>query len=70
MERKYAIQNAYKLAGSNRFYDGMITCSTVGGKAVSQAVRGMIDTTDGMFMTKKEASCLMLQGSTLLVGRK
>lgn len=30
----------------------------------------MIDTTDGMFMSKKEAKRLMLQGSTLLVGRK
>lgn len=30
----------------------------------------LIDTTDGMFMTKKEASRLMLQGSTLLVGKK
>ena len=41
MERKDAIQNAYRLAGSNSFYDGMITCSTVGGKAVCHAVWGM-----------------------------
>lgn len=30
----------------------------------------MIDTTDGMFMTRKEAAWLGLAGSTLLVGRK
>ena len=41
MERKDAIQSAYKLAGSNSFYDGMITCSTLSGKAVCRAVWGM-----------------------------
>ena len=41
MERKDAIQNAYKLAGSNSFYDGMITCTTLSGKAVCHAVWGM-----------------------------
>lgn len=30
----------------------------------------LIDTTEGMFMSEKEAKKLMLQGSTLLVGRK
>lgn len=30
----------------------------------------LIDTTDGKFMSKKEAAHIMLQGSTLLVGRK
>lgn len=30
----------------------------------------MIDTTDGLFMTKKEAAVMMLSGSALLVGRK
>ena len=30
----------------------------------------LIDTTDGSFMTPKEAGRLMLCGSTLLVGRK
>ena len=30
----------------------------------------LIDTTDGSFMTPKEAGLLMLCGSTLLVGRK
>ncbi len=30
----------------------------------------VIDTTDGLLMSKKEARNLMLSGSTLLVGRK
>ena len=30
----------------------------------------LIDTTDGMFMTKKEAGWMMLKGSALLTGRK
>ena len=30
----------------------------------------LMDTTDGSFMTPKEACRLMLRGSTLLVGRK
>ena len=29
MERTDAIRSAYRLTGSNSFYDGMITCSTV-----------------------------------------
>lgn len=38
MERKETIKNAYRLTGSNPFYDGMITCSTVMGKAEPFAV--------------------------------
>ncbi len=41
MERKEAIQNAYRMTGSNNFYDGMITCSTLPGKAVCRLVWGM-----------------------------
>lgn len=41
MDRREAIQNAYRLAGANDFYDGMITCTTVSGKAVCRAVWGM-----------------------------
>ena len=41
MERRDAIQNAYRLTGSNSFYDGMITCSTVPGKAVCRLVWSM-----------------------------
>ena len=31
---KKAIRSAYWLTGGNNFYDGMITCSTLSGKAV------------------------------------
>ncbi|MDO5423272.1 MAG: class I SAM-dependent methyltransferase [Eubacteriales bacterium] len=41
MERKDTIRNAYRKTGSNRFYDGMITCTTISGKAVCRAVWGM-----------------------------
>lgn len=41
MEQREAIQNVYKLTGTNAFYDGMITCSTPSGKAVCHAVWGM-----------------------------
>ena len=41
MQRKEAIQSAYRLTGSNRFYDGMITCSTLPGKAVCRLVWAM-----------------------------
>lgn len=33
MERKEGIRGAYRLTGGNHFYDGMITCTTLGGKA-------------------------------------
>ncbi|HHX13628.1 MAG TPA: class I SAM-dependent methyltransferase, partial [Clostridiales bacterium] len=41
MERKERIRNAYRLTGSNNFYDGMITCSTIPGKAVCKLVWDM-----------------------------
>ena len=41
MERKEAIRGAYRMTGGNNFYDGMITCSTLGGKAVSRLVWAM-----------------------------
>ena len=41
MERKETIRNAYRLTGSNDFYNGMITCSTLPGKAVCRLVWGM-----------------------------
>ena len=34
MERKEAIRGAYRMTVGNDFYDGMVTCSTVSGKAV------------------------------------
>ena len=41
MERKEAIRGAYRLTGGNNFYDGMITCSTLSGKAVCRLVWDM-----------------------------
>ena len=41
MERREAIENAYKLTGKGSFYDGMITCSTFLGKAVCRLVWNM-----------------------------
>ena len=41
MERKDAIRNAYRMTGSGNFYDGMITCSTLRGKAVCRLVWDM-----------------------------
>lgn len=35
------IRNAYRITGSNRFYDGMITCSTFLGRAVCRLVWDM-----------------------------
>ena len=41
MERKEAIRSAYRMTGGNSFYDGMITCSTLSGKAVCRLVWAM-----------------------------
>ena len=42
MSRKAEIQNAYKYVGKEAtFYDGMITCSTIPGKAVCKVVWNM-----------------------------
>ena len=41
MERKEAIRGAYRMTGGNSFYDGMITCSTLPGKAVCRLVWAM-----------------------------
>ena len=42
MDRKTAIQGAYKALGKEAtFYDGMITCSTIPGKAVCKVVWNM-----------------------------
>ena len=41
MERKEAIRGAYRMTGGNSFYDGMITCSTLSGKAVCRLVWAM-----------------------------
>ena len=42
MTRKEQIQSAYRLTGGNAsFYDGMMTCSTLPGKAICRAVWNM-----------------------------
>ncbi len=41
MDRKDRIRNAYRLTGSNSFYDGMITCSTFLGRMVCRLVWDM-----------------------------
>ena len=41
MERKETIRSAYRMTGENNFYDGMITCSTLSGKAVCRLVWAM-----------------------------
>ena len=41
MERKEAIRSAYRLTGESSFYDGMITCSTLSGKAMCRLVWAM-----------------------------
>lgn len=41
MDRKDAIRSAYRMTGSNNFYDGMMTCSTRSGKAVCRLVWAM-----------------------------
>ena len=41
MERRDTIQNAYRLTGSNSFYDGMMTCSTLPGRLVCRWVWDM-----------------------------
>ena len=41
MERKESIRGAYRITGGNSFYDGMITCSTLSGKAVCRLVWAM-----------------------------
>lgn len=58
----------HDLMGKNRYGDMEAFCQKL--REMGYAEVHMIDTTDGMFMTKKEAKRLMLQGSTLLVGRK
>lgn len=58
----------HDLMGKNRYGDMEAFCQKL--KDMGYADVQMIDTTDGMFMSKREAKRLMLQGSTLLVGRK
>ena len=52
MERKDAIRGAYRLTGGNDFYDGMITCSTLSGKAVCRLVWAMNKAENDAYLEK------------------
>ena len=52
MERKDAIRGAYRLTGGNSFYDGMITCSTLSGKAVCRLVWAMNKAENDAYLEK------------------
>ena len=52
MDRKQAIGSAYHLTGGNNFYDGMITCSTLSGKAVCRLVWAMSKAENDAYLEK------------------
>ncbi len=52
MDRKQAIGSAYHLTGGNNFYDGMITCSTLSGKAVCRLVWAMNKAENDAYLEK------------------
>ena len=52
MERKEAIRSAYRMTGGNSFYDGMITCSTLSGKAVCRLVWAMNKAENDAYLEK------------------
>ena len=49
---KKAIRSAYRLTGGNNFYDGMITCSTLSGKAVCRLVWDMNKVENDAYLEK------------------
>ena len=52
MDRKQAIGSVYHLTGGNNFYDGMITCSTLSGKAVCRLVWAMSKAENDAYLEK------------------
>ena len=52
MERKETIRGAYRMTGENNFYDGMITCSTLSGKAVCSLVWAMNKAENDAYLEK------------------
>ena len=52
MERKEAIRSAYRLTGGNNFYDGLITCTTLSGKAVCRLVWDMNKAENDAYLEK------------------
>ena len=59
MERKEAIRGAYRLTGGNNFYDGMITCSTLSGKAVCRLVWDMNKAESDAYLEKALSGTFM-----------
>ena len=56
MDRKEAIRGAYQMTGGNSFYDGMITCTTLSGKAVCRLVWAMNKTECDAYLEKALSS--------------
>ena len=52
MDQKEAIRGAYRMTGGNSFYDGMITCSTLRGKAVCRLVWAMNKAENDAYLEK------------------
>ena len=59
MERKEAIRGAYRMTGGNNFYDGMITCSTLSGKAVCRLVWDMNKAESDAYLEKALSGTFM-----------
>ena len=59
MERKEAIRGAYRMTGGNSFYDGMITCSTLSGKAVCRLVWAMNKAENDAYLEKAMSGIFM-----------
>ena len=54
--RQDAIRGAYRMTGSSSFYDGMITCTTLAGKAVCRLVWAMNKAECDEYLTKARES--------------
>ena len=59
MERKDVIRSAYRLTGGSSFYDGMITCSTLSGKAVCRLVWAMNKAENDAYLEKALSGMFM-----------
>ena len=69
MERKEIICSAYRMTGGNNFYDGMITCSTLRGKAVCRLVWAMNKAENDDYQTMPEADITCLDYSADMMGQ-
>ena len=68
MERKEAIRSAYRLTSGNNFYDGMITCSTMSGKAVCRLVWDMNKAENDAYLEKALSGIMNLIDRFLIDG--